>query len=185
MPISMSVGRVRTPEFRVNLEDVYLIEIEAETKAFSSDTVHCLLGYKITSHLKEECAEIESAVNASWELRRNDGEIVDQGTTEGQLGPGGAVTDHTVARDIGRFDGEAGRSYVLDVDVTSDGTQLNPGHPHLKVVAWPDDPATAFWGPRVLGATIILEAAGLVMLAISLFRRLANGGGPIPFGRTP
>jgi hypothetical protein len=44
-----------------------------------------------------------------------------------------AVTDHTVARYIGSFVGEANKKYVLEVKFTKDGSPLNGLKPHLIV----------------------------------------------------
>ena len=69
MPVSMSVGHVRTSDFRVNLETLYLIEIEAETKAFPPDTLYCLLGYKITPKIELACNTMPSIAFNTHSLR--------------------------------------------------------------------------------------------------------------------
>jgi len=171
MPVSMSVGHVRTSDFRVNLETLYLIEIEAETKAFPPDTLYCLLGYKITPKIELACNTMPSIVKCSWVLR-SDRQIVAQGSTEDDNGDGGAVTDSGIARVIGTFASEKNRHYILDVDVLANGTRLDPGHPRLKVVAFPEDPVSSYWGPRVVTITVILELMGIAILAISIVRSL-------------
>jgi hypothetical protein len=172
MPISMSVGHVRTREFRVNLEATYLVEIEAERKAFPPDDLYCLLGYRITPQINTACATTPSVVKGAWVLR-SDGQTVANGSTEDkdEDGEGGAVTDHGIARVIGTFVSEKNRPYVLDIDVLADGSRLNPGNPRLKVVAFPEDRVSSYWGPRIVTATVLLELAGAVILAISLIRR--------------
>jgi hypothetical protein len=179
MPVSMTIGHIRTPEFKVNLEALYLIEIGAEAKNIPSDTLFCLLGYKVDPHHRALCANTPSVVKGSWTLR-SDGQIIASGSTEDENGggEGGAVTDRGIARVIGTFPSEKNRPYVLDVDVLTDGSQLAPGNPHLKVEAFPEDPVTNYWGPRLLTATIALEFAGIVLLAISLLtrRRRSNAG---------
>jgi hypothetical protein len=179
LPVSMSVGHIRTPEFRVNLEALYLIEIGAETKNIPSDTLFCLLGYKVEPRYQAMCANTPSVVKGSWTLR-SDGKVIASGSTEDESGngEGGAVTDRGIARVIGTFASEKNRPYVLDVDVLADGSQLAPGNPHLKVEAFPEDTVTSYWGPRIFTAAIALELAGVAMLAISLFkrRRVLKGG---------
>jgi hypothetical protein len=172
MPISMSVGHVRTREFRVNLEATYLVEIEAETKAFPPDTLYCLLGYKITPPINTACASTRSVLKAAWVLR-SDGQTVASGSTEDKDDgdDGGAVTDHGIARVIGTFVSEKNRPYVLDVHVLADGSRLNPGNPRLKVVAFPEDPVSSYWGPKIATTSFLLELAGVVVFAISLIRR--------------
>lgn len=172
VPISMSVGHVRTREFRVNLEATYLVEIEAETKAFPQDALYCLLGYKITPRINAACATTPSVVKGAWVLR-SDGQTMASGSTEDndEDGEGGAVTDHEIARVIGTFVSEKNRPYILDVDVLADGSRLNPGNPRLKVVAFPEDPVSNYWGPRVVTVTVLLELVGAIILTISLIRR--------------
>jgi hypothetical protein len=89
------------------------------------------LEYKITQQLGEVCNGTDPVVRASWELRRSDGVIQDQGTTEDEDAFGGTETVHGIAREIGHFDGENNASYFLDVNVIANGSRLNPGHPYL------------------------------------------------------
>src|SRR5437879_7958677 len=65
MPVSMSPGHIRSREFKINLEAVYLIEIAADKNKIPADTLHCLLGYKFRD---SDCAETPSVVKASWVL---------------------------------------------------------------------------------------------------------------------
>jgi hypothetical protein len=53
-------------------------------------------------------------------------------------------------------------SLSLDVDVLTDASRLNVGHPHLKVFAFPENPVNAYWEPLGLVATIALGLTGIV-----------------------
>jgi hypothetical protein len=169
IPVSMSPGYIRTPEFKVNLHAVYLIEISAENDKFPKDTLHCLLGYKF---LDSDCAETPSVVKASWVLSSG-GQMIAQGSSDGP--GGGAVMKDTIARVIGTFDSEEGCPYVLNVNILGDGSKLAPGHPHLKVEVFPGSVAALFWLPATaffLSATIELIAVLLLIFAgIGRWRR--------------
>jgi hypothetical protein len=165
MPVSMSPGHIRSPEFTVNLDAVYLIEIAADKNRIPADTLHCLLGYKL---LDSDCANTPSVVWASWVLSNNR-QIVVRGSSDGP--GGGAVTEDTIARAIGTFDGEAGRRYVLDVDTIDDGSELAQGNPRLRVEAFLYPVGKMAWGPAVLIITVLLEFIGIVLLVMSGIKR--------------
>jgi hypothetical protein len=153
MPVSMSTGHIRTSQFPINLEAVYLIEISADKNRIPAETLHCLP---------------PSVVQASWVLSSN-GQVVARGSTDGP--GGGAVTNDAIARAIGFFDGEKGCCYDLDVDILGDGRKLAPGNPRLRVEAFPYPAGKMAWGPAVLLITIILEVTGLVLLTIASIAR--------------
>ena len=52
MPILMTVGDVRTREFKVNLSEPYRIEIEV-AKSIPFDTLNCLLGMSYGAYIHE------------------------------------------------------------------------------------------------------------------------------------
>jgi hypothetical protein len=43
----------------------------------------------------------------------------------------------SISRELGHFQGQSGRKYVLDVNVLADGSSLTPGNPRLKVEVHP------------------------------------------------
>src|SRR5882762_5303993 len=133
IPVSMSLGHIRTPEFKINLDAVYLIEITADQKKIPSNALFCLLGYK---QLYSECPNSPSVVQASWVLSSG-GAVVSRGTSEDRDSGGGSVMMDRIGRSIGSFDGESGRRYVLDLDVLEDGSKLAPGNPRLQVQVLP------------------------------------------------
>src|ERR1700739_1443900 len=63
VPISMTIGHVRTREFKINLTAPYLIEIDVQKK-IPFDTLNCLLGTAMarTSTALEECPDRPSVV---------------------------------------------------------------------------------------------------------------------------
>jgi hypothetical protein len=166
MPVSMSPGHIRSPEFGLNLDAVYLVEIAADKNRIPAGELHCLLGYKI---LDSDCPATPSVVRASWVLSSN-GQVVAHGSSDDP--GGGAVTEDAIARAIGTFDGEAGCRYVLDIDIIGDGRKLADGNPRLRVEAFPYPAGKMAWGPGVFFITAILGLIGMVLLLIPSIKRL-------------
>jgi hypothetical protein len=44
----------------------------------------------------------------------------------------------SISRELGHFQSQNGRKYVLDVNVLADGAALAPGNPRLKVEVHPE-----------------------------------------------
>jgi hypothetical protein len=174
LPVSMSPGHIRSPEFHTNLYAVYLIEIAADTNRFPDGALHCLLGYKF---LDSDCAETHSVVLASWAVSSN-GQLVARGSSDDDKAGGGAVTNDTVAAAIGSFDGEEGCNYILDVEIHGDGSKLAPGNPRLRVEVFPYPAGKMAWGPPIIFISIILELAGIALLVVAgVKRRRMRGTG--------
>lgn len=165
MPVQMTIGHVRTLEFTINLGGRYTIEIESK-KQIPFETLNCLLG----SSMPFEKCERPSVVKANWVLTHA-GKAVESGTTASD--DGGSWTKETVAREMGTFQGQRGRRYVLDVDFAADGSALSPTDPHLKVEVHPGFYEGAMFESYYLRAKCE-EAAlvGLSLLVISTARFL-------------
>jgi hypothetical protein len=169
VPISMAMGHVRTREFKVNLNALYIIEIEVQKK-IPFDTLNCLLGLgtSATSSALQECPERPSVVRTSWTLT-SDGRTVASGSSdddrEGDWG------NESISRILGSFRSEDGRRYVLDVNVLADGSSLVPGNPRLKVRVHP-----MFYEDVMVGGTAIsliafvLVLTGGILLVISFVK---------------
>lgn len=164
MPVSMSPGHLRTQEFKINLEAVYLIEITADQNKIPSDTLFCLLGYTLRD---SQCPNTPSVVEASWVLS-SEGAVVAKGSSKDQDSGGGSVMNDGIGRAIGSFDGEVGRRYILDVDVLADGTKLAPGNPRLQVQEFPWTPASTV---VLIYLVFALELAGIFLLIVAGVRR--------------
>lgn len=77
----------------------------------------------------------------------------------------------SISRDLGYFQSQTGRRYVLDVDVLEDGTSLTPGNPRLKVEVHPE----VYEGHMVLSAILFLAmglllAFGAILLVVSFIK---------------
>ncbi len=136
VPISMVPGHVRTREFKTNLNAPFTIDIEVQ-KTIPFDTLNCLLGTSMgtmTTAL-QECPDRPSVVKASWVLT-SDGRVVAQGSSDDYRS--GAWMNDSISRELGHFQSQNGRKYVLDVNVLADGAALAPGNPRLKVEVHPE-----------------------------------------------
>jgi hypothetical protein len=175
VPISMAVGHVRTPEFKVNLNALYTIEIEVQKK-IPFDTLNCLLGLGMssTSSALQECPNRPSVVKASWTLT-SDGRTVASGSSDDERS--GDWGNDSISRILGSFHGADGRRYVLDVNVLEDGSLLAPGNPRLKVRVHP-----MFYEDVIVGGAaicliaLVLVLTGGILLVISFVknRRIRN-----------
>jgi biopolymer transport protein ExbD len=107
MPVSLSKGHIRTPEFKINLESSYSFEFELRPE-FDFEGGPCLARFRCPSPL-----------GTSWSLSKG-GRVIAHGKSDPQ---------DTL---LGTFGAGEGR-YVLDLDVLQDGSHLNAGAPHLVV----------------------------------------------------
>jgi len=129
MPVSLAVGTVRTPEFPVKSAD-YLIMVQAERRQPFEDML-CKMGLT-TGPLSSYNCDKEPLLQVDW-IVRDDGRAVAKGSTHGRNGDFDSG-NHYLFKHIGRFVGETGKKYVLEVTFTADGTSLNGTDPHLIVM---------------------------------------------------
>ena len=166
MPISLAVGRVQSPAFKVNRNAPYLIQIEVQKK-LPFDTLNCLLGTAMAPASTEvqECPDRPSVVKASWVLV-SDGTTIAAGASDDKRA--GIWGNQSISRILGTFEAESGRSYALLVDVLADGSALGPGNPHLKVevssAVYEDEMVE---GAILSLAMVILVVVGVVLLFIA------------------
>ena len=138
VPVSLAPGHVRTPEFAINVASTYLIEITLQ-RELDVKGRRCYPGYGCPFDL-----------SMSWALRK-DGRVLARGRgTDGSR--------------IGKFRAGEGR-YVLDVDVSQDGSHFNAAEPHLAVIVMGDQPERVDWeGSRARAALLVLGAVGVLMI---------------------
>lgn len=127
MPISLAVGHVTTPEFKV-IKDRYIILVVAK-KRLPFDALCCMMG--IGQDQGPLNCHKEPLVQANWTVS-SDHHVVAQGASHG-AGGGGSFSNRDVARYLGDFYGEAGKKYTLDVEFIKDATALAVTDPHLSV----------------------------------------------------
>jgi len=108
IPISLSRGHIRTPEFRIDLESSYYIEIEVD-----------------------RIPPAPAILRAQWALS-NSGQVEATGGTDDRHESWGWGDSGT--RDVGGFRASGGW-HRLDIDVLTDASILNRGNPRLRVEA--------------------------------------------------
>jgi hypothetical protein len=128
MPVSLAVGTVRTPEFPV-IHEAYFIMIQTEKRLPFVDQ-QCMMGLMSGPFEKRDCNK-EPLLQTNWTVW--DGEhIVAQGSNRTEADA--EYTDEYLFKFLGKFVGEPGKKYVVEVKFTKDGTPLNVTNPHLIVI---------------------------------------------------
>jgi len=165
MPVSLTVGHIRTREFKTNQNAQYEIEIDAE-RNIPFQMLNCLLG--VEDIYPERCKNTPPVVRASWVLLSG-GAALAHGSSDDFKGGGWSVT---ISRGLGSVTLERGKPYVLDVDILTDGTLLQPAHPRLKIGVHPDYYEANMWITLMITAFAgVLGLIGIVLLLIGLLRK--------------
>jgi hypothetical protein len=161
IPMPATIGHIRTREFKLNMNAPYTIMVEVQ-KTIPIDTLNCLLGTSMApmSTDLQDCPNVPSVVKASWKLT-SDGRVVAQGSSDDYRS--GAWMNDSISRELGHFQSQRGRRYVLDVDVLADGTSLTPGNPRLKVEVHPE-----VYEGNIFRTIIIFLAMGVLILIGSI-----------------
>jgi hypothetical protein len=130
MPVSLAMGTVHTPAFApASNGHWYWILVQFE-KPLPFRDMQCMTGVKIGTNDFKDCVK-EQLIDADWTVM-SEGHVVSQGSSHG-FGAAKFTKDY-IFKFLGGFKTQPGRTYVLDVTFTKDGTPLNIAHPHLIVV---------------------------------------------------
>jgi hypothetical protein len=121
VPISLAPGHFHSPDFKLNLNSGYFIEIEV-TKAPFLKQLDCWMW---------GCYGTPTIIKAHWALSHS-GHLELTGASDDTNGASGNLG--VVGRKIGYFRGSDG-VYDLEIDTLSDASILNAGNPRLKVEA--------------------------------------------------
>ncbi len=78
----------------------------------------------------KDCDSNDPLLRADWTVL-DEGHLVSTGSST--LKADDMYTDKYIFKFLGKFPGEAGEKYVLEVKFTKDGTPLNVANPHLIV----------------------------------------------------
>jgi hypothetical protein len=167
MPVSLSAGEVKTPEFRIYESQFYNIGIEVKRR-LPLEVLNCMLGISTGPLDPTNCGK-RPLLQADWRLWSN-GEIVGQGSSESHRG-GGWGNDN-VECVFGNFRGERGKKYVLVVNFEGDGASLAITDPHLKVAIGAGYDQTAIVTNLYFFALfIVLEAIAAIVLVSAALRK--------------
>jgi hypothetical protein len=162
MPISLSPGYIHTHEFEINVESTYTIAIEVNwTSDFAR--VRCAIGI-------DQCTDKPAVLGAAWSLS-NRGRIVASGSSEREYRA--IFLAGTVGRELGSF--HAGKGYyILDLNVSRDGSQLNDLVPRI-VVFEAGDARQTIYGEESRALLVFLFGAPVgvfVLIRTAICRRI-------------
>lgn len=130
MPVSLAVGRVRTPEFAAKYSQDYDIMLQLE-EPLPFRRMVCMVGVTSGPLDKKDCEKDDPIVRADWTVWE-DGRIVEWGSIPDNCGC--KFTTKNISKLVGMFPLEAGKKYVVQVHFTKDGSPLNIANPHLIVI---------------------------------------------------
>jgi hypothetical protein len=126
VPISLAQGsHYQSGDLPVNLTASYGIEVDAENKIDSVE-LQCLLGAA-----RDQKCDTTSMLRAHWILT-SAGKTVMEGSSDDTVGNGGTMPSGA-SRVVGKFDGQEGKHYKINLDILSDSGNLNITNPRLYV----------------------------------------------------
>lgn len=135
MPVSLAVGRVRTPEFVAKYSQYYDIMLQLE-RPLPPLQMRCMTGTTLGPLDLKDCKKNERVLRADWTVWQ-DGRIVEWGSIPDN-NCGCKFTTENIFKLVGMFPLEAGKKYVVQVHFTKDGSALNVANPRLIVIAHGD-----------------------------------------------
>jgi biopolymer transport protein ExbD len=138
VPVSLSRGHIKTPDFYVNVRGWY--EIWADVDPGFPFTPNCGFG-------------LSDPVLRTHSTLYSEGHAVEQ--SEGH--------DHF----MGHFHADKKGRYRLDVEVLSDASCFNTGHPRITVWTAPDHYEHVYDEVRMLSVLMVLCGLGLLAFAVS------------------
>ncbi len=124
VPISLSPGHIRTPEFAINVASTYTVGVVMNIVWSSNEDYTAaaqMLGFDSSDGRP-------SVVGVSWRLSSAGRMLASGDSSDGEL-----RAMFPIGRGLGKFYANKG-TYVLDLDVVRDGSRLNRWAPHLVVV---------------------------------------------------
>lgn len=143
----------QSSSFNVNFTSNYLIDIEVD-RNLPFERLNCLLGIQPNP---EQCSD-KSVVDIRWSVLSL-GEKIAHGTSDQERD--GAWSSQ-ISRTIGRFRGEKGHEYQINIESLKDASALRDANPRIVVRVHPFDSK----GYHVVAQ--LLMWAGFVVVAASL-----------------
>lgn len=154
----------RSPTFQVDLTSNYLIEVEAE-RNMPIEKLNCLLG--IASDELEYCRSIMSPIYLKWSVFSS-GELVSSGVSDHEHD---GAWSSTVSRTIGRFLGEKGKEYIVEVVPLRDTSELEPAKPRIIVRVHPFEYKGYYFFAQLLAwIALLITCIGFILLLIAIKR---------------
>ena len=127
--LDLHKGNVRAPEFLADVDGRYVLYLEIRPRKLDFQRQECLLDLEIFH--PEKCATIPSVVQLAG--RSPVMVLLSPIIRRCKTWRTGSYANDFTRREIGRFDAQRGRRYVLEVLFRSDPSELNVASP--KIVA--------------------------------------------------
>jgi hypothetical protein len=164
-PIDLRPGISRSPAFSIDLSSDYLIELEVERK-LPFEQINCLLG--VSPLPNGNCVGIESPVDLRWVVSSL-GRKIAEGSSEQEHG---GAWSTSISRTIGRFRGDKGQEYRVQVESLKDASVLTSSNPRITVGVHSIKSKGYYAFAQITGwIGIALASVGLIWVFIGLARR--------------
>jgi len=156
-----------SPSFRVNLSTEYLIELEVE-RNMPFEQLNCILGVDLTPKYREQrCRAIPSPIDLKWQVFSS-GVLVAEGTSQYQHSGGWGST---ISRTIGRFRGNKGQEYIVQVESLKDASVLAPTNPRINVGVHPIESKSYYVTAQLVSwVALVFGVVGLLWLLAGILR---------------
>jgi len=123
--LDLRIGSNHTQEFKVNINENFLIMLEVDRDLPPNIAEHVLgLGDLVSADRTDL-----HGFRMRWALLKN-GSVIKKGLSDGN---GEGYWSRRTGRVLGFFPAEKGQNYRIDWEVLDDGSELNSYHPSLKV----------------------------------------------------
>ena len=165
IPVVLSPGHFRSPEFKARVSTQHLINVTFDSN-IPPEELDCLIGTNIKS--VQRCIGKPAILNVKWRILSPPQTIATGSSAELV---GASYSYHRTERHIGSFDAESDKKYVLDVDVLQDASRLSLDHPRLEV----EPNLRGYEGWLLLGGFafylgILGAAGGAIMICVTILR---------------
>lgn len=135
IPVSLTEGTVRTPEFSVAKTQWYWIMIQVE-KPLPFMQMQCMMGVTSGPLDLKDCSGNDPLLRADWTVS-DESHVVLKGSSTTKADA--KFTKENIFKFLGDFPATTGKKYVLEVKFTKDGTPLDVADPHLIITGVGDE----------------------------------------------
>jgi hypothetical protein len=167
-PILLTVGQTKSPTFRVNVEENFIIQLAVDRDT-PQPIVDDVLGIGELGSAKTRDAR---GFKLTWAVKHA-GNVVKQGTSDGH---NEGYWSRKIGRMLGYFHTKKGEEYQLEVNVLEDGSQLAPYHPRLItcVDLFTLDGYAMGEGLSEFAGYLVAGVGGILLIFAALLRWRAN-----------
>lgn len=164
-PVDLATGARSSEHFTVRRHGTYRVVVEMDRKGSARQIAEQALG---------SFRKLDGALSVAWSVRHRGRTLVHEEAPGAKSSVRLSANRHGLV--LGRFKGQSGEKYSVDIWVHSGNSRWNELHPVLKVYSAGvvEEATVLFVDAIIVGAAIgfILSVLGL---ARALFRRLSGG----------